>query len=114
EDFERKRAWDWTVEEAERWDRKQEKKQKHREDVAFQDYTQHARKVYKKQMRELKPDLSEYQAAKEKIISNGEIVETEDGELVAIDRDGNFFASADSLAFVNNKPDKKGVDRLVA
>lgn len=36
EDFERKRAWDWTVEESERWDRRMEKKKKHVEDVAFQ------------------------------------------------------------------------------
>lgn len=36
EDFERKRAWDWTVEESERWDKRVEKKKKHVEDVAFQ------------------------------------------------------------------------------
>lgn len=36
EDFERKRAWDWTVEESERWDKRVDKKKKHVEDVAFQ------------------------------------------------------------------------------
>lgn len=36
EDFERKRAWDWTVEESERWDKRMDKKKKHVEDVAFQ------------------------------------------------------------------------------
>ncbi|RPA87865.1 SYF2-domain-containing protein, partial [Ascobolus immersus RN42] len=113
EDFERKRAWDWTIEEAERWDKKQDKKEKHRNDVAFQDYDQLARKIYKRQMRELKPDMDGYNKEKEKILMDGEIVETEDGELVAIDRDGKFFATADSLSFVDSKPDKKAVDRLV-
>lgn len=36
DDFERKRAWDWTVEESERWDKRVEKKKKRADDVAFQ------------------------------------------------------------------------------
>ncbi|KAI5794152.1 SYF2 splicing factor-domain-containing protein [Pyronema domesticum] len=114
EDFERKRAWDWTVEEAERWDRRQEKKRRHVADVAFQDYTQTARKMYKKQMRELAPDVEGYAAEKAKLLKDGSVVETEDGELVVVDRDGAFYADADSLAFVENKPKKEAVDRLVA
>ncbi|KAH8149239.1 uncharacterized protein LAJ45_06778 [Morchella importuna] len=113
EDFERKRAWDWTVEESERWDRRVEKKKKHVEDVAFQDYTQTARKIYKKQIRELKPDMESYAADKAKLVRDGTIVETEDGELIAIDRDGEFYADADSLGFIENKPSKQAVDRLV-
>ncbi|KAH0607510.1 uncharacterized protein H6S33_002544 [Morchella sextelata] len=113
EDFERKRAWDWTVEESERWDRRVEKKKKHVEDVAFQDYTQTARKIYKKQIRELKPDMESYAADKAKLVRDGTIVETEDGELIAIDRDGEFYADADSLGFIDNKPSKQAVDRLV-
>lgn len=41
EDFERKRAWDWTIEESERWDKRTEKKKKHVEDVAFQGLSHH-------------------------------------------------------------------------
>ncbi|KAA8909198.1 SYF2 splicing factor-domain-containing protein [Sphaerosporella brunnea] len=114
EDFERKRAWDWTVEESERWDRRMEKKKRHVEDVAFQDYSQTARKMYKRQMRELKPDLEGYAADKAKLLKEGSVVETEDGELVIVDRDGEFYADADSLGFVDNKPKKEAVDRLVA
>lgn len=131
EDFERKRAWDWTVEESERWDKRVDKKKKHVEDVAFQgssyaslgiyssltdmriDYTQTARKIYKKQIRELKPDLETYAADKAKLVRDGTIVETEDGELIAVDRDGEFYANADSLGFIDNKPSKQAVDRLV-
>ncbi|KAA8900493.1 SYF2 splicing factor-domain-containing protein [Sphaerosporella brunnea] len=114
EDFERKRAWDWTVEESERWDRRTEKKQCHVQDVAFQDYSQTARKMYKRQMRELKPDLEAYVAEKAKLLKEGGVVETEDGELVVVDLDGEFYADADSLGFVDDRPKKEAVDRLVA
>ncbi|PWW76553.1 mRNA splicing factor SYF2, partial [Tuber magnatum] len=113
EDFERKRAWDWTIEESERWDKRMEKRKKHVEDVAFQDYTQTARKIYKKQLRELQPDLESYAAEKAKLIRDGTIVETEDGELIAVDRDGEFYADANSLGFIDNKPSKGAIDRLV-
>ncbi len=119
EDFERKRAWDWTIDESEKWDKRMEKKGKHREDVAFQDYTQDARKIYKRQLRELQPDMEGYEkekaAAVQKAASSGglEIIETEDGELVAVDRNGTFYSTADSTDFIENKPEKAAVDRLV-
>ncbi|KAK7551445.1 SYF2 splicing factor-domain-containing protein [Phyllosticta citricarpa] len=119
QDFERKRAWDWTVEESERWDRRVEKKEKHRADVAFADYRGEARKTYKRQLRELRPDLEGYERQKmeaiERAARNGglEIVEMESGELIAVDKDGSFYSTADSTDFVNHRPDKEGVDRLV-
>ncbi|KAJ6188851.1 hypothetical protein N7519_003759 [Penicillium mononematosum] len=119
EDFERKRAWDWTVDESEKWDRRMEKKQRHRDDVAFQDYTQDARKIYKRQLREMAPNLESYEkeklAAIERAAANGdlEIVETEDGEMIAIDKNGSFYSTADSTGFTESKPDRAAVDRLV-
>lgn len=95
------------------------KKEKHRDDVAFQDYTQDARKIYKRQLRELKPDIEGYEKEKEKAIERAaasgglEVVEMEDGELVAVDKSGRFYSSADSTDFIENKPDKSAVDRLV-
>ncbi|KAL4895583.1 SYF2 splicing factor domain protein [Aspergillus ambiguus] len=120
EDFERKRAWDWTVDESEKWDKRMEKKQRHRDDVAFQDYTQDAKKVYKRQLREMKPDLENYEkekmAAIERAAANGdlEIVETNDGEMIAVDKNGSFYSTADSVGFTENKPDRAAVDKLVA
>ncbi|MCJ1315035.1 pre-mRNA-splicing factor syf2 [Xylographa vitiligo] len=120
EDFERKRAWDWTIEESEKWDKRMEKKSKHREDVAFQDYRQDSRKVYKRQLRELKPNLESYEKEKisaiERAAASGalEVVETDDGELVAVDKDGTFYSTADSTGFVDNKPERAAVDRLVS
>ncbi|KAL9583616.1 MAG: hypothetical protein Q9212_002612 [Teloschistes hypoglaucus] len=119
EDFERKRAWDWTIEESEKWDKRMAKKEQHREDVAFQDYRQDARKIYKRQLREMKPDMEEYErekaAAVQRAAMNGglEIVETENGELAAVDKNGTFYSTADSTDFIENKPQRTAVDRLV-
>jgi pre-mRNA-splicing factor SYF2 len=119
-DFERKRAWDWTVEESERWDKRMRKKDAHRDDTAFKDYRQDSQKVYKRQVRTMAaPNLEQYtrdkMAAIEKAAAAGtlEIVETEDGEMIAVDKDGSFFSTADSASFVDNKPDKAAIDRLV-
>ncbi|KAK6358393.1 hypothetical protein TWF730_007729 [Orbilia blumenaviensis] len=113
-DFERKRAWDWTVEESEKWDKRLEKKKKHREDAAFQDFRQNAEKVYKRQLRSIEPDLEGYAKERAKVAKDGQVYETEDGELIAIDETGEFYADGTSLAFVNNKPSREAVDRLVS
>ncbi|KAG0647716.1 Pre-mRNA-splicing factor syf2 [Hyphodiscus hymeniophilus] len=119
EDFERKRAWDWTIEESERWDKRLKKKEAHRDDQAFQDYRQDSRKVYKRQIRNMTTDMEGYEKEKmkavEKAAASGglEIVETDDGELVAVDKNGTFYSTADSTGFVEHKPPKEAVDRLV-
>lgn len=95
------------------------KKEKHRDDVAFQDYRQDSRKVYKRQLREMKLNLEGYEkekaaAVQKAAISGGlEVVETDDGELVAVDKNGTFYSTADSTDFIENKPEKAAVDRLV-
>lgn len=94
------------------------KKAAHRDDQAFQDYRQDSRKAYKRQMRDLKPDMEKYEkekiAAIERAAASGrlEIVETEEG-IVAVDKEGTFYSTADSLDFVDHKPEKGAVDRLV-
>lgn len=120
-DFERKRAWDWTVEESERWDKRVKKREAHRDDTAFRDYGHESEKAYKRQLKNMgAPDLERYTrdklAAIEKAAAAGtlEIVETEDGEMIAVDKDGTFFSTADSTTFAQHKPDKAAVDRLVA
>ncbi|KAI2630935.1 SYF2 splicing factor [Hypoxylon sp. NC1633] len=120
DDFERKRAWDWTAEESERWDKRVRKKAARRDNNAFQDYRQESNKVYKRQLQNLAPDLDRYEkdkmAAVERAAASGglDIIETDDGELIAVDKDGSFYSTADSTAFAENKPDKAAVDRLVA
>ncbi|KAF9872741.1 SYF2 splicing factor [Colletotrichum karsti] len=118
-DFERKRAWDWTIDESEKWDKRVKKKEAHRDNNAFQDYTAESNKIYKRQLRNIAPDMEKYEkdkmAAIERAAASGglDIVETEDGELIAVDKDGSFYSTADSTTFTQNKPDKAAVDRLV-
>ncbi|GAB0131792.1 Pre-mRNA-splicing factor syf2 [Epichloe bromicola] len=120
EDFERKRAWDWTIDESEKWDRRKKKRAAHRDNNAFKDAQQESNKIYKRQLRNIAPDMEGYEkqkmAAIEKAAASGglDIVETEDGELIAVDKDGSFYSTADTTTFAQNKPDKASVDRLVA
>lgn len=118
-DFERKRAWDWTAEESERWDKRVKKKEAARDNNAFQDYRHEAEKIYKRQLKNMPPDMERYakdkMAAIDKAAAAGtlDIVETEDGELIAVDRAGTFYSTTDSTDFAKNKPDKEAIDRLV-
>lgn len=126
--FERKRAWDYTIEESERWDERMEQKRHARDNVHFQDYSSEAGKIYDKQIRDLEKasrkengkNREDYEAQKAEIIQNAartgglEIVELDNGELVAIDKDGRFYADNDSTGFVEQKPKRENVDRLVA
>lgn len=120
-DFERKRAWDWTVDESEAWDRRLKKKAGRRDENAFAGYASEAGKVYKRQLRAnmAAPDLERYQKDKMRAIERAaasgglDIVETEDGELIAVDKDGTFYSTEDSTTFAENRPDKAAVDRLV-
>lgn len=120
EDYERKRAWDWTVDESEKWDAKLSKKARNKADNHFQDYSQDARKVYERQLREMKPDREAYEREKRGLIERAaargglEVVQTEDGELIAVDRDGSFYSTAETTDFVDNRPSKDAVDKLVA
>ncbi|KAI1117132.1 SYF2 splicing factor-domain-containing protein [Nemania sp. NC0429] len=120
EDFERKRAWDWTAEESERWDKRMRKKAAHRDNNAFQSDHAEGSKHYKQKLRHMAPpDMERYERDKmravERAAASGglEILEMEDGELVAVDRDGSFYSTADSTGFHENRPDRAAVDRLV-
>ncbi|ETN39730.1 uncharacterized protein HMPREF1541_05956 [Cyphellophora europaea CBS 101466] len=121
--FERKRAWDYTIEESERWDERMAERKSRRDNNAFQDYGAEAGKIYDRQVRELEKSSgrakAEYDASKKAMLERAarqgdlEIVELENGEMVAIDNDGRFYATEDSTGFVEQKPNKQNVDRLV-
>jgi pre-mRNA-splicing factor SYF2 len=119
QDFERKRAWDWTVEESEAWDRRTRKKAAARDGNLFQDHRSESNKVYKRQLGNLAVDHDAYEkekmAAIERAAASGglDIIETEEGELIAVDKNGSFYSTSDSRGFAENKPDKAAVDRLV-
>lgn len=125
--FERKRAWDYTIEESEKWDERVERKKMARDNNVFQDYSAEAGKIYDRQMRELEKaeqkdggkNREEYERQKAELVERAarsgglEIVETEAGELVAVDRDGTFYSTLENTTFVESKPKRENVDRLV-
>ncbi|PSN73283.1 SYF2-domain-containing protein [Corynespora cassiicola Philippines] len=119
-DFERKRNWDYTVEESESWDKRQAKKQRNRDNVAFNDWRGEANKVYKRQIRQMdKVDLESYAAQRaEKLQRQVEkgllsLVENEDGEVYTVDKEGRINTPVDETYTFDHKPSKEALDKLV-
>ncbi|KJX92566.1 pre-mRNA-splicing factor syf2 like protein [Zymoseptoria brevis] len=129
-DFERQRAWDWTIEESEKWDERLAEKARKRDGNKFASYGAEAGSVYERQVRQNlegakglgeEGRLSAYEQNKidaiERAVASGglELVETPEGELIAVDRDGSFLSTADSATagYAEKRPSKQAVDRLV-
>ncbi|KAF1956424.1 SYF2-domain-containing protein [Byssothecium circinans] len=119
-DFERKRNWDYTVEESESWDKRMAKKARHRDGNAFADYRKEANKVYKRQIGQMNGvDLEEYARRKgerlQKQVQSGllQLVETEDGDVFTIDKQGRVNTPVEEDYSHDHKPSKEAVDRLV-
>lgn len=100
EDFERKRAWDWTVEESERWDEELARRAQNKADAGFADFAQEAAKQYVRNTGTLKPDLEAYKASTKAGAGNGTLL--------------TAAQQLDHLEFVNQKPSEASVDKLVA
>jgi pre-mRNA-splicing factor SYF2 len=120
-EFERKRNWDYTVEESESWDKRMAKKARSRDNVAFADYTKEANKVYKRQIKQMdKVDLDTYAAQKaEKLqrqVQNGllKLIESPDGDLYTVNPLNNQINTpAEESYSHDHKPSKEAIDRLV-
>ncbi|KAI8941326.1 hypothetical protein NX059_002553 [Plenodomus lindquistii] len=119
-DFERKRNWDYTVEESESWDKRIAKKSRNRDGVAFADYRNEANKVYKRQIKQMsKVDAEAYASSKaEKLqnqVSSGllQLVETPAGEIYTVDSMGRINTPVDEDYTHDHKPRKENVDKLV-
>ncbi|KAF2856136.1 SYF2-domain-containing protein [Plenodomus tracheiphilus IPT5] len=119
-DFERKRNWDYTVEESESWDKRIAKKSRNRDGLAFADYRNEANKVYKRQIKQMsKVDQEAYASSKaEKLqnqVSSGllQLVETPAGEIYTVDSLGRINTPVDEDYAHDHKPRKENVDKLV-
>jgi pre-mRNA-splicing factor SYF2 len=120
-DFERKRNWDYTVEESESWDKRMAKKARSRDNVAFADYTKEANKVYKRQIKQMdKVDLESYASQKaEKLqrqVHSGllKLVESPDGDLYTVNPLNNQINTpAEESYSHDHKPTKEAIDKLV-
>jgi pre-mRNA-splicing factor SYF2 len=120
-DFERKRNWDYTVEESESWDKRMAKKARSRDNVAFADYTKEANKVYKRQIKQMdKVDLDAYASQKaEKLqrqVQSGllQLIESPDGDLYTVNPLNNQINTpAEESYSHDHKPSKEAIDKLV-
>lgn len=139
--FERKRAWDYTVEESQKWDERVAEKKERKQHNAFQDWSREAGKVYERQVRDMEKiakDSSgsggagqgsksrlreEYDASKQALLESAasnndlEVVELSTGEMVAIDNSGKFYTTNNNdsdTTFTEQKPRKENIDRLVS
>lgn len=120
-DFERKRNWDYTVEESEQWDKRMAKKARSRDNVAFADYTKEANKVYKRQVGQMgKVDFEAYAAQKaEKLqrqVQSGvlKLIESDNGDLYTVNPLNNQINTPAEESYAHDhKPTKEAIDRLV-
>jgi pre-mRNA-splicing factor SYF2 len=120
-DFERKRNWDYTVEESESWDKRMAKKARSRDNVAFADYTKEANKVYKRQIKQMdKVDLDAYASQKaEKLqrqVQSGllQLIESPDGDLYTVNPLNNQINTpAEESYSHDHKPSQEAIDKLV-
>ncbi|KAG4304557.1 hypothetical protein PORY_001950 [Pneumocystis oryctolagi] len=127
ENYERKRAWDWTIEESERWDQRMKEKQEARDKSLFagdfiplliknecpfvKDYTQAAQYSYEKLIRKFKPDLEAYEKERAEALGNKESSAKDTSEVTSTYE--SFYRDMNFLGFADSKPSKKAIDRLV-
>ncbi|EIW66501.1 hypothetical protein TREMEDRAFT_34983, partial [Tremella mesenterica DSM 1558] len=92
EDLERKKAWEWSIEQNERWEAKMAD-QAVRADGRFHNAEDEAHKQYNRNVRVTKPDLVAYERAKEAALG--------------------LAPGMDTLAYGDSKPSEDAVDRVV-
>lgn len=116
EDFERKRAWDWTIEESEKWDEKLERAKVNEEESGFADYTQEAAKQYHRSTRFMRPDLDAYRAEQQannnRAEGGQEMLVAADGSLIPVKNE--YSSDLNNLKFISQKPKKENIDKLVS
>ncbi|ORY29748.1 SYF2 splicing factor-domain-containing protein [Naematelia encephala] len=120
EDMERKKAWEWSIEQNERWEAKMED-QKVRGDSSFHNAEDDAHKLYNRNIRSTKPDVAAYARAKEAALglAPGTLVPgtSNSSALVASGRGltaaEDLYRGADTLSYGDSKPSEDAIDRVV-
>lgn len=107
EDWDRKKGWDYSIEDNEKWDKKQELKNQNKNNGGFVNYAQLAEQSYKKEIDSLEVNKEEYLRQKAKL-QKKRIRSAEDGK----DDEGDQ-SDLDEVDY-NDKPSKAAIDRLVS
>ncbi|KNZ50269.1 hypothetical protein VP01_4514g1 [Puccinia sorghi] len=117
EDLERKRAWQYSIEDNERWDKKLKQKAS-RGNHEFTDYDDYARRKYKKDIDSLKPDLASYNkqraaAAGSGASSSSALISGSSTSVIQRAAAENLYRNMDSLVYADHRPTEEAVDRVV-
>ncbi|KAG9046535.1 hypothetical protein FS837_004234 [Tulasnella sp. UAMH 9824] len=104
EDVDRKKNWEYTIEENDEWEKRQARK-KRRSNFEFNDYEDAARRRYKKDVDLLKPDLEAYQKQKEAAAGSS-------SQALAAHQD--LYRDANSLVYADHKPTEDAIDRVAS
>ncbi|KAF7789993.1 hypothetical protein EIP86_000941 [Pleurotus ostreatoroseus] len=133
EDIERKRNWEYTIEENDEWEKKLARKAR-RADFEFHNDGDAARKRYKKDLDLLQPDLVAYNKQKEMALGlaagalskpgsssssitnfdpsgSSSLVPTSVQQQLAAE---SLYRDANTLLYADNKPSEEAIDRVVA
>ncbi|KAJ6581007.1 SYF2 splicing factor-domain-containing protein [Mycena capillaripes] len=120
---ERAKNWEWTIEENDYWEKKKARKAR-RADFEFHDDAHAARRRYKKDLDQIKPDLAAYNRQKELAMglapgsltafnptaSSSQLVPTAAEQRLAAE---NLYRDANTLIYGDNKPTEDAIDRVV-
>ncbi|KAF6751196.1 pre-mRNA-splicing factor SYF2 [Ephemerocybe angulata] len=124
EDAERQKNWEYTIEENDEWEKKLARK-KRRADYEFHDDAHAARRRYKKDLDQIKPDLETYNQQKAMAMglnpstSNALTAFSSSSSAVAITGEQqrlaheNLYRDANTLIYGDNKPSDDAIDRVV-
>ncbi|KZP31813.1 SYF2-domain-containing protein [Athelia psychrophila] len=127
EDVDREKNWEWTIEENDNWEKKLARKAR-RADFEFHDDAHAARRRYKKDLDQIKPDISAYNRQKEVAMglapgtlvtsfnptagssSSMQVVPSAQQQQMAAD---NLYRGANSMLYGDSKPSEDDIDRVV-
>ncbi|KAK4053099.1 Pre-mRNA-splicing factor SYF2 [Microbotryomycetes sp. JL201] len=133
QDLERKRAWEYSIEDNEKWDKKQARKQR-RGDFSFTgthsvyswrldgtdcwlftatDYDDIARRKYKKDMDAFKPDLSSYNKQRSAAEASAAITGGTNSSALVPGSAGDLYRDANSFVYADHKPSEDAIDRVI-
>ncbi|ODN77163.1 hypothetical protein, variant [Cryptococcus amylolentus CBS 6039] len=121
EDVERKKNWEYSIEDDERWAKKEAEKEA-KQDQHFHNAEDDAWKRYERNIRGTKADLMAYERQKEAALglAPGTLVPVAGGSSSAaggssaLTKSEDLYRGADTLAYGDNKPSEEAVDRVMA
>jgi pre-mRNA-splicing factor SYF2 len=134
EDLERRKAWEWSIEQNERWEKKQAASRERSDHTLnrklsvvhklISDANDEAHRKYEKDVRTSKPDLVGYARQKEAAMglepgslvplgTTNEMAAAGPSRNAALSAAEDLYRSADTLSYGDSKPSEEAVDRVV-